>query len=88
MDLPALMCLPQFGLDSTTQGMVFRRGQKYSVSEAGSIEWRKSPSMDTYFIENSKALAEYLSFHTRSAASGLVAYGSTKGAVVRKEGLE
>eukprot|EP00965_Chrysotila_dentata_P125211 4139579-Pleurochrysis_carterae.AAC.1 len=32
MDLPAVMCLPQLGLDSTTQGMVFRRGYRSTAS--------------------------------------------------------
>eukprot|EP00965_Chrysotila_dentata_P133110 4401218-Pleurochrysis_carterae.AAC.1 len=68
--------------------MVRRSGQKYTINEAGSIEWRKSPTIDTYFIEDSGALVDYLSFHTRAVASGLVAYGSTKGAVVRSEGGE
>eukprot|EP00965_Chrysotila_dentata_P176412 5825358-Pleurochrysis_carterae.AAC.1 len=81
------MCLSQLGLDpDVTPGMARRVNQKYSIGESGQIEWRKSPSIDMYYMEDKDALAEYLAFQTRAVSSGLIAYGSTKGTVVRREG--
>eukprot|EP00965_Chrysotila_dentata_P084867 2801401-Pleurochrysis_carterae.AAC.1 len=88
MDLPAEMCLSQLGLQAAEGGMVVRYKQKYNINQAGCIEWKLSPSIDTYYIQDMNVLSEYLSFHERAVASGLAAYGSSKGVVVRREGLK
>eukprot|EP00965_Chrysotila_dentata_P055396 1838133-Pleurochrysis_carterae.AAC.1 len=86
MDLPAHMCLQQLNLKSDQPGMLYKPGERYTIDAAGSIQWKASSTISTYFISEMGALASYLSFHTRSVARGLVAYGSSKGAVIRKEG--
>eukprot|EP00965_Chrysotila_dentata_P226475 6195435-Pleurochrysis_carterae.AAC.1 len=87
LDLPAKMCLIQLGLGST-EGMEYRCCKKYTINQEGNIEWKEPPSISTYYIKDKRVLAHYLAFQTRSVAFGVVAYGSSKGVVVRNEGVE
>eukprot|EP00965_Chrysotila_dentata_P025998 862292-Pleurochrysis_carterae.AAC.1 len=88
MDLPAEMCLESLGLTSDTEGMVRRIGQKYAIDAEGAIAWRKSSTITTYHIMSMEALADYVSFEKQSFASGAPVFGSSKGVVVRREGVK
>ena len=60
---------------------------RYGVNEKGEVEWTPSKSTLTWFCDDAEKLAEFLRFHRREAAKGLLVYGSSKGAAQRQEGI-
>eukprot|EP00965_Chrysotila_dentata_P098676 3262382-Pleurochrysis_carterae.AAC.1 len=87
MELPDTRCLVHLDLGALSPFKEHKK-QKYNVSEAGEIQWLRSPSIDTYYMDDKEAIADYLRFHTRSVALGLAVYGCTKGVVKRGTGVK
>eukprot|EP00965_Chrysotila_dentata_P009637 313589-Pleurochrysis_carterae.AAC.1 len=67
------MCLQYLELESS-RGFEVHYKERYTVSAVtGNIKWKKSASIDTYYMTDKDALANYLSFEIRAAAARLAA---------------
>eukprot|EP00965_Chrysotila_dentata_P230803 6197997-Pleurochrysis_carterae.AAC.1 len=91
MDLPGEMCLQYLGLghEARANGFATYYKARYTVSAAtGEIEWKKSNTIDTYFMDDKDAVANYLKFETRDAAAKLAVFGCSKGVVKRESGVK
>eukprot|EP00965_Chrysotila_dentata_P151715 5013708-Pleurochrysis_carterae.AAC.3 len=92
MDLPTHMCLKHLGLGvgaDLAAGFEVHHKAKYAMSDTtGNIKWKRSSSIDTFYINDKDAVADYLKFETRPAASRLAAFGCSKGVVRRETGIK
>eukprot|EP00965_Chrysotila_dentata_P179591 5929783-Pleurochrysis_carterae.AAC.1 len=77
-------CIGRLGL-GPVGGSAFtvRKQQRYSVGASGAVEWLQSRSIHTYYLSDKVAFSNYLSFETCEVASGVAAFGSSKGTVVK-----
>ena len=71
MDIPSRMAAT-----SLLQGVPSMSNTKYTVNAQGEIEWKKSPSITSYYIDQITPLARWMRLHTRNLH--VDAYGSTK----------
>ena len=61
---------------------------RYSIGKDNTIEWARSPSIDSYYIKDMVRMSNWISFESRAVAKHLPVFGSSKGVVVRKEGVK
>eukprot|EP00965_Chrysotila_dentata_P153916 5087196-Pleurochrysis_carterae.AAC.1 len=76
------MCLQYIGLGigCIDEGFESHPHAKYTVNaETGQLEWKRSQAIDTYYMHDKDAVANYLAFQTRPAAARMAAFGCTKG---------
>ena len=61
---------------------------RYSINENNAIEWQHSSSIDSYYIDDMSRMSNWISFETRDVAKHLPVFGSSKGVLVRNEGVK
>ena len=71
MEIPSKMAAARLLRGARSMGHT-----KYTVNAAGAIEWKKSPSIESYYFDQIKPMTSWLRLHTRGL--NVHAYGSTK----------
>ena len=71
MDIPTKSAAMQLLLELPYMGSV-----KYTVNAEGAIEWVRSPSILSWYLDEMKPLARWIRFHRRGL--GIQGYGATK----------
>ena len=86
MPLPHVMCLPMLGIGGAV-GFEVHPSSRYTLDEEGQIKWLKCNTIDSYFMRDMNTMSNWVKFHSRAVTKNNNAYGSSKGVVVRQDGI-
>lgn len=61
---------------------------RYSIGEDNRIAWVRSKAIDSFYMDDVEKMSEWIGFHRRAPTEHLSVFGSSKGVVVRSEGVK